>query len=188
MFLGVVTAGGRGGINSLLLNSTRRGTTDRQPLNAVKSLDDNVDLAAHGTRAITSGFLSRDVLLQVSPLRDFHTLLLCLLFLRLLLLLFTRSRAPRRFPLPSFLLLLLLHLPLLRDAVKLRLTHSASQFLSSRFSRGFSRIAEHRGWASYPRFAPSICDYSNADDTRNSLTRRKVTRSVHENKQGIFIH
>lgn len=84
---------------------------NRQPLNAVKSLDDNTDLAAHGTRAIISGLLSRDVLLQVSPLRDFHTLLL-LLLLRLL---FNRSCTR----LPPFLLLL--HFPPLRDAVKLRL-------------------------------------------------------------------
>lgn len=65
----------------------RRATRNngRQPLNAVKSFDDNADLAAHRTRAITSGLLSRDVLLQVSP-RDFYTLLLTIL---------------RRFPPPS---------------------------------------------------------------------------------------
>jgi len=37
----------------------------------VKSLDDNADPAARGIRAITSGLLSRDVLLQVST-RDFY--------------------------------------------------------------------------------------------------------------------
>lgn len=85
----------------------------RQPLNAVKSLGDNADLAARGIHVITSGLLSRDVLLQVSP-RDFslhpppifrsRARFLLLLFLLFLVLLF-----------------LLRHLLPLRDAVKLRL-------------------------------------------------------------------
>ena len=59
-----------------LLNTGRRQRNLRQPLNAVKSADDNVDLRRAETHAITSGLLSRDVPLQVSP-RDFHSALAC---------------------------------------------------------------------------------------------------------------
>lgn len=114
----------------------------RQPLNAVKSLGDNADLAARGIHVITSGLLSRDVLLQVSP-RDF-SLHPPPIF---------RSRARPFVSSSSFFSFssspfspFSSSTAFFRYAMRLSSVYArnASHFLSSGFPRGFSpRISEH---------------------------------------------